>query len=107
MATDQRNKPRPWTDAESRLVRGSFDEYVSRAATAVGRTDFAVQCRIMLLLGVSQKEIDRIVKSRKRRSPLGRAFDKLWDFTNHQVVGGVLLFLVLALGATLYGVVNH
>lgn len=107
LSTDQSTRPKRWSDTDSALVRQSLDEYVTRAAARVGRSRFAVQCRIMQELGVSQKEIDRIVKSRKRRGPLATLVAKVWEFTNHQVVGGVLLTLVLLLAATLYGVLTH
>ena len=107
MTTDQGyNHRRPWTDRDAALVRSNLNEFVGRAASAIGRSHGAVQCQIMRELGVSQKEIARIMRSRKRRGPLARMFDSVWELTDHQVVGGVLLALVVLLAGALWGVLT-
>jgi hypothetical protein len=107
MTTDQGyNHRRPWNDRDAALIRNNLHEFVGRAASTIGRSHGAVQCQIMRELGVSQKEIGRIVRSRQRRSPLTRAFDSVWDVTNHQVVGGLLLALVVLVGGALWSVLT-
>lgn len=106
MTTDQHyNRNKPWSDSDAAMLRRGLEVLVTNASPALGRTRFGVQCQLMKELGVSQKEIERIRRSRQRRGPLGKLANWLWEVSNHQVVGGVLLAVVL--GLLVYRYVPH